>query len=245
MSSELQQIASRTNGAKSHGPVTEEGKQASSRNSRRHGLLSKKVVLEGESQEEFDALLASYLEEHRPQTPTEATLVENMAVTRWRQERVWSLETTAFDHQIRRPKYMEGDDYETRAFVAFRTLADEGRSLDLLNRYDTRFERQFRVALTALLKLQAKRAAMNQVNPVSCPSPTPDRTSIHIMPRPRDAEPGTPSPPETLPPAASSGSFGKIAFRAKAAVCVPHNPRNVPGSPGLLHPCYTTRGRTC
>ena len=93
MSSELQQIASRTNGAKSHGPVTEEGKQASSQNSRTHGLLSRKIVLAGESQEEFDALLASFLDEHQPETPTERTLIENMAIARWRQERVWNAET--------------------------------------------------------------------------------------------------------------------------------------------------------
>lgn len=50
------------------------------RNGLRHGILSKKGVLAGESQEEFDALLASYTEEHQPEPPTERTLVENMVV---------------------------------------------------------------------------------------------------------------------------------------------------------------------
>jgi hypothetical protein len=219
MSSELQQLASRTNGAKSHGPLTEEGKQASSRNSRRHGLLSKKVVLEGESQEEFDALLASYLEEHQPRTATEATLVENMAVARWRQERVWSLETAAFDHQIRRPKYMEGDDFSTRTFVAFRTLADEGRSLDLLNRYDTRFERQFRAALTALLNLQSRRRAEERAShppDADPPAGGVKRTRLYWLDEEgnptlqADTHPGRDLEPEPdrLAPAAAPGSFG-------------------------------------
>ena len=264
MSTELQQIASRANGAKSHGPVTKEGKQASSQNSRKHGLLSKRVVLEGESQEEFDALLASFLEEHQPQTPTEAALIENMAVARWRQQRVWSLETTALDHQIRRPKYMEGDDFPTQAFVAFRTLADEGRSLELLNRYDTRFERQFRAALTALLNLQAKRPAVNSVH-APRPDQIPDARGIHVMPSPPAPEPDAPALPETKLAAAAftslnhpSGSFGRIAFPGSAAVSlvillltmaglgsVKRNPPHARQSSRLLHPCYTTRGRTC
>jgi hypothetical protein len=129
MSSELQQIASRTNGAKSHGPITAEGKQASARNSLNHGFNSKRVVLPGESQEEFDELLASYLDEHQPETPTERTLIENMAVARWRQQRVWTLETAGLTSEMRRPRYIEGEDPETQAFVAFRTL-------ELLNRYE-------------------------------------------------------------------------------------------------------------
>jgi hypothetical protein len=104
MPSELQQIASRTNGAKSQGPITEEGKQASSQNSLAHGFNSKRIVLPGESQEEFDQLLASYLDEHHPETPTERTYIENMAAARWRQQRVWALETAGLTNEIRRPR---------------------------------------------------------------------------------------------------------------------------------------------
>ena len=127
MSTELEQIASRTNGAKSRGPATEEGKQASSQNSRTHGLLSTKVVLAGESQEEFDALLASLLDEHQPETPTERDFIERMAAARWRQERVWGAETAGLNNEIRRPRYHEGEGYETQAFVASRTLSDDSR----------------------------------------------------------------------------------------------------------------------
>ncbi len=137
MASELQQIASRTNGAKSHGPTTEEGKHAASRNSLNHGFNSKRIVLPGESQGEFDELLASYLDEHQPATPTERTLIENMAVARWRRQRVWTLETAGLTAEMRRPRYIEGEDPETQAFVAFRSLSE------------ARSERQFRAALTA------------------------------------------------------------------------------------------------
>ena len=101
MSSQARIDASRANGAKSRGPITPEGKLASSRNSLKHGLLAKTVVLAGESKEDFIELLASYQEEHQPETPTEETLIENMAAARWRQQRVWNMETAGLDQEIR------------------------------------------------------------------------------------------------------------------------------------------------
>jgi hypothetical protein len=209
MSSERQQIASRTNGAKSHGPLTEEGKQASSQNSRTHGLLSKKVVLAGESQEEFDALLASFLDEHQPETATERDLIERMAAARWRQERVWSVETAGLNNEIRRPRYHEGEDYATLTFVALRTLSDDSRVLDLLQRYDARFERQFRAALTALLNLRAKRRAEERADARA----NADASSTNVKVFWVDKEDHTQPDPEPDPD--PSGSFGSPASPAE------------------------------
>jgi len=102
MSSERRILASRANGAKSHGPVTPEGKLASSRNSLGHGILSKTIVLEGESNEVFVALLTSYQEEHQPEPPTEQAMIENMAIAHWRHERLWNMETAGLGNTIRR-----------------------------------------------------------------------------------------------------------------------------------------------
>ncbi len=49
MATERQIQANRANGKRSTGPVTEEGKQASSQNARRHGQLSSCIVLKAES----------------------------------------------------------------------------------------------------------------------------------------------------------------------------------------------------
>jgi hypothetical protein len=207
MPSELQQIASRTNGAKSHGPITEEGKQASSQNSLAHGFNSKRIVLPGESQDEFDQLLASYLDEHHPETPTERTFIENMAIARWRQQRVWALETAGLSNEMRRPRYHEGEDPDTQAFVAFRTLTDDSSALDLLNRYDTRFERQFRAALTAFLNLRTKRRAEERENARAAQADVPGGTT-HIRYSWVDQDgTETPSPDPEPQPAAASGSF--------------------------------------
>ena len=57
MPTEKQIEASRANGAGSKGPLTAQGKLNSSRNSRRHGLLARTVVLEAESTVRFHQLL--------------------------------------------------------------------------------------------------------------------------------------------------------------------------------------------
>ncbi len=229
--SELQQEASRANGAKSRGPITEEGKQASSQNRRTHGLLSKKIVLEGESQEEFDELFNSYLKEHQPETPTERSLIESMAAARWRQERVWTLETAAMDNQIRRPRYHEADeDFASQAYLAFHTLTNAGPSFELLNRYEVRHERQFRAALNTFLNLRAKRTVIDRARKGVEPEDEPDwkppvqeytwdgEKRVRVCPAP-EPEPILDQIPEPIPepidadltPAPSSGSFGNAS----------------------------------
>jgi hypothetical protein len=53
MSTEQQSEASRINGAKSQGPQTPEGLEASSRNSLKHGFSAKTLILQNESSERF------------------------------------------------------------------------------------------------------------------------------------------------------------------------------------------------
>src|SRR5258708_715287 len=91
MRNERQQNASRTNGSKSRGPVTSASKLASSQDAITHGMLSPTIVLNGESTDRFLGLIANLFEEFQPQT-FEESLIENMAVARWRQMRIWGME---------------------------------------------------------------------------------------------------------------------------------------------------------
>jgi hypothetical protein len=85
MPSELKSETSRANGAKSHGPVTPEGKEASSRNSLKHGFTERKIfVLRCESLDHYQAFLAEHIAIHQPVTDPEKELVEQMAIARWR-----------------------------------------------------------------------------------------------------------------------------------------------------------------
>lgn len=151
MSSESKNETNRANAEHSTGPITEAGKQTVSANATRHGLLSQRAVIEGESHEEFLELLTSFYAEHKPQTATEYGLVENMALARWRQQRLWSIETAGLSERIRSLTFPGNDEpFAATAWLAFRALTNETRSLELLNRYDARFEREFRHSLKCL-----------------------------------------------------------------------------------------------
>ena len=177
MRTELQKQAARANGARSRGPITPEGKLASSRNATTHGILSGTIVLEGESGERFHALLGNLLEELQPQTTVEVTLVENMAVARWRQMRIWGIEKANMEHEMRSladaRAASEGEgpeDTATRCARAFRTLSDDSRSLELINRYESRYDRQYLRAHRRFLELVDRRTPP----PVPTPAPPPE-----------------------------------------------------------------------
>jgi hypothetical protein len=155
MNSERRIQASRANGARSRGPVTAQGKLNSSRNSTRHGILAQTIVLESESRSRFEDLLIAYTIEFQPRTPAETNLVESMAIARWRQLRVLHIQRAGFDLEMARQETPE-DSAPARAATVFRNLSDNSRSLDLLLRYETAFDRQFTRALSALLKLQSR-----------------------------------------------------------------------------------------
>jgi len=87
-----QVAASRLNGARSRGPVTESGKRRSSGHNTRHGLLARTLLLDGESRGRFDALLRILNDALQPESPLEHLLVGKMAAAHWRQLRIWNLE---------------------------------------------------------------------------------------------------------------------------------------------------------
>jgi hypothetical protein len=211
MSTERQKQASRTNGSKSRGAVTPEGKLASSRNALKHGMLSGAIVLQGESKDRFDKLVATLYEEFQPQTPFEESLIDNMAVARWRQTRIWSMEKAGMDYEVRRQAEISNavltEDNATRASLAFRTLSDDSRSMELINRYDSRYERQYYRAHRRFLEVRDRRtppsgpAESNKRLPGDGTFPAgacaPGSSRIHEMPAPGNPAPPTPGE-ETL-----------------------------------------------
>jgi len=96
--------SSRINGAKSRGPITPEGKQRSSLNSVRHGLLAKVSCLTNEDQELFKELLQDYLTRLQPTDMVELRLVEQVASAAFRLERMVSNETALFDRSGASPR---------------------------------------------------------------------------------------------------------------------------------------------
>jgi hypothetical protein len=78
---------------KATGPRTSKGKDRSKFNARKHGLLSKAVLLQDESRAEYGVLLNGLIEDCQPQGKLEAVLVENLAAVLWRKRRLFQAET--------------------------------------------------------------------------------------------------------------------------------------------------------
>ena len=153
MSSLSRTISSRANGALSKGPTTPAGKSRSSRNATRHGLMAKCVVLDDESREAFDTLLAGFVERFAPNDAVELGLVEEMFSAFWRQRRAWAIETRIMDNAIATQPLDE--DELTRLAGGFASIAAQP-PLELMHRYETRLHRIFQRALANLIKLRSQ-----------------------------------------------------------------------------------------
>jgi hypothetical protein len=159
--SDKQITANRANSKKSTGAKTEIGRHNSARNNTRHGILSSVVLIEGESPERFAALLNSLYAEHQPETSTENSLVDKMGVALWRQMRTWAVESAGVTHEMKlQAESMTDENAATRAMLAFRSLGDNGRHLDLMSRYEHRFDRQHYRALAALNNQKDRKTAI-------------------------------------------------------------------------------------
>jgi hypothetical protein len=90
--SEAKLLANRANAQLSTGPVTQAGKAIVSQNATKHGLTGKFKVLPGESQSEFDQLLAGFLRSEAPVVDDEIEMVHQMAEALWLSRRSVSLQ---------------------------------------------------------------------------------------------------------------------------------------------------------
>ena len=90
--------ASRRNGARSRGPVTEEGKARASRNALKHGLTAMHhLVLEDEAPAELEEMTARLMAEVAPMSEIEARIARRLAIAFWKGERAERIEVALFD----------------------------------------------------------------------------------------------------------------------------------------------------
>jgi hypothetical protein len=190
----LRKIA-RQNGAQAAGTKTPEGIQKSSMNAQRHGLTGKALVLTNESQAQYDALEADYVARFQPADGVEMDLIDDMVTSRWRLRRIWIMQTAAFDLKM---DQMEAEiaekfttiDQPTRTVVAFSNMANNEKSLQLLLRYETTYNRMYNRALKLLQELQNSRV-----------QPTESATSEKLRNDPKPAQDegsATPIRPESV-----------------------------------------------
>ncbi len=96
MRSEDQANASRENGAKSHGPVSSEGKAKASQNSYSHGFTTDAVLLHPLEIPAYEKLVATVFQHYNPKGPMEQEVVQSIADLEWKLKKATTSEHGIF-----------------------------------------------------------------------------------------------------------------------------------------------------
>lgn len=149
MTSERQIAANRRNAQRSTGPRSPEGREISSRNSQRHGVLSQRVTTDVEENELYERMLNSFMDEYGPRSETEILLVERLANLFWRERRLIQTERSQLSLQ-------QSDIYAaSMAKDQSLTLTDQL----LIGRYQTMLTNQINITIAQIERLMQREAA--------------------------------------------------------------------------------------
>ncbi len=148
--------ANRANAQLSTGPVTSEGKAKSSLNAVKTGLTGRTVLLPSEDADAYEAHLIRYRDEFQPVGVRETQLVQNLADTQWRLDRIPSLENGIF--ALGRLRYAElFGDQEARHLLDAHILMTDAKHFKNLHLQESRLRRQYGQDAKELTERQAQR----------------------------------------------------------------------------------------
>jgi hypothetical protein len=182
MTTKRQLEANQRNAAKSTGPRTDEGKQASRLNAIKHGLLADTVFVPSlDDRDEWERFRADLLESLQPGSALEDLLAERMVGTAWRLARVARFERDAIDDAIEAQRLaMEPEAKRQAAQRSYRTMKEiEGTMgrhkpqlpklfmVEQIARYEGHLHRQFMQCLHELQRVQARRLGTSEAAPAA------------------------------------------------------------------------------
>jgi hypothetical protein len=182
---------SRVNGAKSHGPVTIEGKAISSRNAEKLGVYSQNILLYCENKDRFEAFTADLCGRFQPVGEVELMLLGQMAGALWQRQRFELINKTIVEIKLSRidPKSHQvsaPEDAEHLAIVYMRDGEDSAQTLDRLARHVERAERAYNRAVKHLAALQAQRLGPQNANCNNEPGKAPQKAPKPVQPPPEN-----------------------------------------------------------
>ena len=149
----------RANAQLSTGPKTPEGKKHSSLNALRHGLTGQIVVMPTEDLAAYQQHLESFTDEYTPKGATESNLVQALADTSWRLNRVAALETNLLTLGIANATspITDAPNQVQDAFAIVSALESQSKALSNLSLHSQRLSRQFERTVAQLRELQKAR----------------------------------------------------------------------------------------
>src|SRR3982750_2707169 len=160
--SERRLAANRANALLSTGPTTSEGKAKSSLNAVKTGLTGRTVLLPSEDAALYQAHVERYHQEFQPVGDREIQLVQDLADTQWRLDRIPGLEFGMF--ALGRKRYADLFEEETdsqvrAALLDAHILMTEAKHFKNLHLQESRLRRQYRQDAQELADLQKHRKA--------------------------------------------------------------------------------------
>jgi hypothetical protein len=152
------------NAQHSTGPKSVEGKRKSSLNALRHGLTGQIVVMPTEDLHAYQRHLESFTDEYRPQGPTEAHLVQALADTSWRLNRVAALETNLLTLGVASGSgpHIGAPQQIQDALAIAAALESQSKALSNLSMHSQRLSRQFERTVDKLHELQKTRRTQEE-----------------------------------------------------------------------------------
>jgi hypothetical protein len=149
----------RANSQHSTGPRTPAGKQRSSLNALRHGLTGHVIVLPSEDHVAYQRHTRRLFDDLQPKGALEEQLVQSIADTSWRINRVAALETNLLALGIHEQSAnIDTTHPEAHAALAMAaSIREQTRALSNLSMHENRLSRQFERTLKQLREIQAGR----------------------------------------------------------------------------------------
>ena len=206
----------RVNGAKSSGPKSPAAKARSSRNSLKHGIFARVVVLNCESKDVFETYSRRYFDRLQPVDEPEVALVEKIVHCVWRQHRLCDIERVLLEKEMSLvdPGYpLDVPPDSLRLVEVFTRNLTAPDALDRLSRMEASLDRQAARAYRRLRLLQQDRRLdsppappqdaqnKNPQNEPSDPLPppqTPQNENPQNEPKAAPAGPDFPGPPQSV-----------------------------------------------
>lgn len=158
MSTQAQQQASRDNGAKSHGPMSDEGKKIAAQNAVKHGLASTDpnpdtLLLFHENPAELALMRADYYRRYAPTDTVECDLVDRIIAAQWRLRRARQMETLTLESE----RFTEDPDTGETIDLGFaHAFKQNFQAWKTIQRYESRQSREIARCLKELRLLQSE-----------------------------------------------------------------------------------------
>jgi hypothetical protein len=147
---------------KSTGPRTEEGKAISSLNAVKTGLTGRTVLLPSDDAEAYHRQVTAYESEYQPVGLRETELVQSLADTQWRLQRIPGLEMAIYarGRQEFIDSYPEHDDVSLRtSLIDLDVHLKYEKQFRNLQLQESRLQRRYEKEMAELRRLQQERRA--------------------------------------------------------------------------------------